>query len=161
MITDELLIIEALIESRDKELTIHQISKVIKKSYAFTNKYAHSLIKAKVIRKKEIGPSILCSLNFLCEMTIASLVYISMLKKTRYETNERQEDAIDKYSKIGVLAHYNEKIMLISDEKVKDTRLRVISRQEFLSDVKSYDLSKFIVLANHEQFWKMVAKVMP
>jgi hypothetical protein len=161
MVAKDFWVITALVESKDKELTIHQISKIIKKSYAFTNKYAHDLIKRGVIKKKIIGPSILCSLNFANEETIASLVYISMLRKSGYKTNEKQCVAIGKYSKIGILIHYGEKIILISDEKIKDTMLTIMPVDKFLADARNYAFPSLTILSNHEQFWKLIAKVMP
>ena len=161
MVAEEFGIMEALLESKDKELTILRISKIIKKSYAFTNKYVHDLIKREIIKKKDIGPSILCSLNFANEETIVSLVYISMLKKAEYKTNEKQNTAIEKYSKIGILVHYGEKIILISDEKIKDTKLTIRSNEEFLLEAGNFDFHNFIILSNHEQFWKLIARVMP
>jgi hypothetical protein len=161
MVKDYFEVIRALAESEERELTIHQISKAINKSYAYTNKHAHGLIKTGILKKKIIGPSILCSLDFSKEETIASLVYLSMIEKSKYKTNEKQDYAIEKYSKIGIIVHYNGKIILISDEKVKDTRLKLISKEEFLQDARNYDLSKIIILANHEQFWRLIAKVMP
>jgi hypothetical protein len=158
---EEIELILAVLESENKELTIHQISKSIKKSYAYTNKYAHSLIKKKIFKKKVIGPSILCSLNFLNEEAIASLVYMSMLKKAEYKTNEKQTQAIEKYSKLGILVHYREKIIIISDEKIKDSKLTILSKNEFLSEARGYNLHNLTVLSNHEQFWRLIAKVMP
>ncbi len=160
MASEESLIITSLLESRDKELTIHQISKSIKKSYAYTNKHVHAMIKKCMLKNKVIGPAILCSLDFRNEETIASLVYISMIKKARHNLTDKQHVLIEKYSGLGILVYYDQKLSLISDEKTKNIAINVLTTEKFLSNIKTYDFSKNIVLSGHELFFRLVSKVM-
>jgi hypothetical protein len=154
-------IIRALIESKGKELTIHQISCAIKKSYAYTNKYAHILIKKNILKGKEVGSSILCSVNFSSEAAIASLVYISMLKKAGLNQNEKMISTIDKYSNLGIIFYFEGRLCLITDKSLKASNIISLSRESFIAQSGSFDLSDLVVLTGHESFWKLMARVMP
>jgi len=132
MITEQFQIIDACL---GKDLTINQISKIIKKSYAFTNKYTHELIHKNILKKKIIGPSILCSLNYNNEETIACLVYNSIKKSS--ELDKKIE------SKAKIVLMHKKKLHYIKNTLPKEL-----------------DFSQIYVLKGHEKFWRMAAKVM-
>jgi hypothetical protein len=82
-----------------------------------------------------------------------------MLKKAEYKTSEKQAAAIEKYSKVGMLFHYREKIILISEEKIKDSKLTILRKEEFISHAGAYDFRNITVLSNHERFWRLISEV--
>ncbi len=115
------------------ELTINQLSKAIKKSYAYTNKYAHEMIHEGILNKKEVGHSILCTLNFRNKNVLASLVFLSMSES-------------DYKGKEGIVISYRGKIINLEREKLKE-------------EIKKFDLSHLSVLCGHEEFWKAFCEV--
>lgn len=115
------------------ELTINQLSKAIKKSYAYTNKYAHEMIHEGILNKKEVGHSILCTLNFKNKKVLASLVFLSMSES-------------DYIGKEGIVVSYKGRIIRLSREKINE-------------EIKKFDLSKLSVLSGHEDFWKAFCEV--
>jgi hypothetical protein len=171
MIKEQFDIIEVFSGGINVELTIHQISKILKKSYAFTNKYTHELIQADILTKRAIGSAILCSLNFQNEETIAALVYNSIRKKTSFDNSSVKSPAKSQYHEIiqenesqnAIFIAYDQKLMAIfPDEKAfksgkKETS--AITYDSFRKDIKKYDFSKIVVLKEHERFWRLVAKV--
>lgn len=134
MITSE--IINIFSKELGKELTINQISKELKKSYGSINGYIHELVKLNIINAKPIGSSILCSLNYSTETTIAYLVFNSI-------NNAIGKKIPNKDSKI---------IMQINN---KTYFLNEITVEKFVKK----GLNKFNILKGHEIFWRKVSKV--
>ncbi len=155
MATDDTTIIMAFL--KEKELTIHQLSRIIGKSYAFTNKRAHLLISEGVLSEKQVGSAILCRLNFSSERTIATLVFNSILRRAQYPAGASNA-LIDKCSGLGVLIHFDRKLLLITDRAFPKLQINAVSESDFLKDARHMDLSSVIVLCNHEAFWRLVSR---
>ena len=132
--TGQFEIINEFSKGLEVELTINQISKNIGKSYAFTNKYVHELVKLDVIKTKIVGSAILCSLNFHNEITIASLVYNSI--KQNGQTKNYKEDIVIKY---------------------KDKKLT--NKKQIKQKLSKIDFSTLKILKGHEIFWRLVADI--
>ena len=60
---DELNVVKLFSKDIARELTIRQMSSLMKKSYFYTNTLVHSMIKERLILKKVYGHSIVCSVN--------------------------------------------------------------------------------------------------
>ena len=135
---DQFEIIRAFSTGLNVELTINQISKLIKKSYAFTNKYTHDLIKKDVLKTKVIGSAILCSLNFDNNATIAALVYNSI----------KDSKGISKNFKADIVISYNGKLMKFQRGSDK-----------IITTIKKLDFSKIKIIKGHELYWRLVAEI--
>jgi transcriptional regulator with PAS, ATPase and Fis domain len=159
-------IINVLSKGFNRELTINQLSKSIKKSYAFTNQHAHSLIKAEILTKRAIGSAILCLLNLKNEDTIAHLVFnsISDRKKFMESLPEQKRESLKEF-----LANLEDKcaflekntITIISEEKAAKLQgysVITITRSELEKKAKTIDFSNLVILSNHESFWRAISK---
>jgi DNA-binding transcriptional ArsR family regulator len=97
-------IIGSFVKSYDRELTINQIAKEIKKSYGSINQHVNLLIKKGLIIKREVGSAILCKLNYNSKKVMAYLVFNSMLDTSL--TKENIPDEIDCMFKLGKDNYY-------------------------------------------------------
>jgi hypothetical protein len=138
MITGQFEILRAFSTDLNIELTINQISKIIKKSYAYTNKYTHELIKEDILKTKKIGSAILCSLNYDNNNTIAALVYNS-IKDTPQIKKEFKED---------IVISYNGKLLKF-----------MLNDSRFENKIAQLDFSKIRIVKGHEMFWRLIAKI--
>jgi len=169
MASEQSSIISVLSKGFNRELTINQLSKSIKKSYAFTNQHAHALMKSNILNRKAVGSAILCLLNLKNEETIAHLVFNSMGERKRFlDTLPEQKrvtlnDLLSKLEDKCVFLEKN-KITIISESKeslaakLSGYSIITITRSEFERRIKSIDFEGLVILANHEQFWNMIAK---
>ncbi len=73
----------------DKEMTIHQITKNLKRSYHFIYDNTQELIKGNILDKKVQGHSTVCSLNLKNEKTKALLILHSVNEKEHF-LNKKQ-----------------------------------------------------------------------
>lgn len=160
MITEQFQIIDAL-SGIEVELTINQISKKIKKSYAFTNKYTHELITSGIILTKVIGSAILCKLNYKNEETIAALCFLSISKNAKKDnTNFREIIRKKSIDDTELVIYYEKKLYVITDKKYSSTKnILVKSSIEFKSELKKFDFSKLQIIHNSEIFWRLVAEI--
>lgn len=176
MITPELELMQIFLSELGSSLTINQVSKEIKKSYAYTNGFVRQLIDEKIISKKIVGSAILCSLNFNSEKTIGLLALHSINNKTQFIENRSSKEIteitkkIDLYNIPGVAYSVftdTKKIIIIGQDKKKISEhfaqknilVDVIDKEEFQLSIKSLDIKKIIVLEGHETFWKLIAKM--
>ena len=143
--------------SRDlnRELTIRKISKLIKKSYAHTNKEVWGLVKQGVLNHKEIGKSIICSINLKNDMARILLVFNSNLesidmKDVSLIESLKQADAFFAFLSKG-------KLFVICEDKskVKLGKAKILSKSEFLSSIKEIGLDNQI-LYGAEKYWETV-----
>ncbi|MFH0869549.1 MAG: hypothetical protein V1866_00650 [archaeon] len=169
MASEQSSIIGVLSKGFNRELTINQLSKSIKKSYAFTNQHAHALMKSNILNRKAVGSAILCLLNLKNEETIAHLVFNSMGEKKRFLDSlpEQKRTAInDLLSKLEDRCIFLEKnkLTIISESKeplaakLPGFSISTITKPEFERKAKSIDFEALVILANHEQFWKTIGK---
>jgi len=164
----QLNIIKLFSQKPDVELTIHQISKNIKKSYAFTNKYAHEMLKQDILKKKVVGNAILCSLNKDNDQLLGLLVMNSINKKMQFEHSLKNEykielsDFLRSIDGAKIIFLTGSSMTIISDDaaisakKVAGFKINVISYDSFIKNKGGLELSDVIVLKNHEQFWSMI-----
>ena len=156
----------------NRELTINQVAKLIKKSYAFTNTTVHQLINEGILKRRIIGSSILCSLNLASEKAIAFLVFNSigrtngfmkslddtkrkkLLELTRELENHPILTAYLVGSEVNVVTQDKSQIKLAQ----KSFKTKIMSKSEFESIVKSIDFPKMIIIHNHERFWRLMSK---
>ena len=169
----ELNIIKLFSDKPDVELTIHQISKNIKKSYAFTNKYAHAMIKQDLLKKKVIGNAIVCSLNKDNEQLIGLLVMDSINKKMQFEHSLKDSSKTElstflkDISDVKTVFMSDSSITIVSDKlnhnlsnkKIAGFKINTVDYTSFLKTKIDIELSSVIVLKNHEQFWSMIHNV--
>ena len=164
----ELSIIRLFSQKSDVELTILQLSKNLKKSYAFTNKYAHEMLKQDILKKKVVGNAILCSLNKDNEKLLGLLVMNSISRKMQFEHSLKDDSKIELSaflrsiddSKTVFLS--GSVVTVISDDKVPVVKkvagfkIIVSSFDSFIKGKASLELSDVIVLKNHERFWSVI-----
>ena len=168
MITEQLEIIRIFSEEFARELTINQIAKLLKKSYAFTNRYTHELIASKILNKKIVGSSILCSLNMRNEETIGTLVLNSIIKRKDFFDKSRQNVNVPSVSPFfgGCLfISKNKKYALVQneisvEEKKKLDGAVLISFEEFRKNVRELDFKSLVICHGHELFWKMIGEML-
>ena len=135
--------------SRDlaKEITIRQISKTIGKSYAFTNQLVWGLIKKGVLNKKEIGRSVICSINLKSSLSIALLVYNSQMEK------HKEHDVSEFKDKNALTAFINKgRLIVVSENKLS---MKSITKREFMDSIDKIGLDNTVIYG-HEKYWEMV-----
>ncbi|MBW2996476.1 hypothetical protein KY332_04205 [Candidatus Woesearchaeota archaeon] len=144
-----LSIIRLFCRDLTKELTIRQISKLIKKSYAYTNKEVWNLIKQNILNKKEIGKSIICSINLKNKKTRALLTFNSALEDHKdFNTIELKQNNV-------LTAFFSKnKLYIISDKKFK-TPGKILTKQEFISSIKDIGLGNTPVYG-YEKYWEII-----
>ena len=125
-----------------RELTIRQISKLIKKSYAHTNQEVWELINKGVINKKDIGKSILCSLNINNDLTKSLLVFNSMTLKMEVKDEWKQDDIL--------FAFYSKNKLIVVGKNG-------ISKQDFKTMAKQG--IDFTVVYGHEKYWELIGDI--
>lgn len=74
----------------DRELTIHQIKKELKRSYHFVYDNVQELIKENVLNKKTRGHSTVCTLNLKNDKTSALLTLNSIEEKEHFFNNKKE-----------------------------------------------------------------------
>jgi hypothetical protein len=177
MIGEQLNIIRLFEDVNDVELTIRQISKNLKKSYAFTNKHTHELIQQDILKKKVIGNAIVCSLNFSNEKILGLLIMNSINKKSVFEKNLKPESKKELSEYIQKLETYGSSIYTVflddsvvkiisetsasfsnSDKKVSGLKIMTLTKEQFSKDVPRLELSKIVLLKNYENFWLKVIR---
>ncbi|MFC1691838.1 hypothetical protein ACFL0W_06690 [Nanoarchaeota archaeon] len=87
-------IIRVISDKQGTGLTINQISKLIKKSYFFTNQLVRKMIRSELLTKRIIGHSILCFLNQKNEETAGLLIMDSIIKKKNFEKSAEKDSGI-------------------------------------------------------------------
>ena len=138
-----LRIIQLFSKDLSRALTIRQISQLIKKSYAYTNKEVWELINKDIINKKEIGKSLLCSLNISNPLTRTLLAFNDSLNKRSLKEEILQELK----EKDALTAFYSKnKLYIVSDQKFKHGIS--ISKKETKVDVD--------VVYGFEKFWEII-----
>jgi hypothetical protein len=163
-------IIRAFSRDLASEHTIRQVSKLIKKSYAYTNKKCRELISQGVLLKKVVGASILCKLNFENDITITLLSLNSALEKREKISGKKKQDAEElqnslskavdvillKENKFYIVAkdhlECNDKLSLLDIDAV------VLSEDQFNQMVKN-DFEKLILIYGFENFWRLMYNV--
>ncbi|MBN1793046.1 hypothetical protein JW826_05170 [Candidatus Woesearchaeota archaeon] len=179
MITEQVRIISALSQELDRELTINQLSKIIKKSYAFTNKHVHELAKQGILTQKAIGSAIVCRLNYANEQAIGLLTYNSINQKadrlkalpkskgeevesaSRKLEGEHVQTAFLRDSKIVVVTRDQEvaKALKSKFQESKASQVQVITTDEFERQGRKLNLREVTIIHNHELFWRLIARI--
>jgi len=85
----ELKIVDLLNRNR-KEFTINEMAKTLKQHYSLVHRFTGRLAKDKVIIKKKIGNSYVCSLNLENEKTITLLVLSEIERKDEFYNKSRK-----------------------------------------------------------------------
>ncbi len=160
MIQEQFEIVEAL-SGLGVELTINQISKKIKKSYAFTNKYTHELISQGLISTKEVGSAILCRLDYSNEKSIAALTYISMMENAVADDTRIRQIIRDKsIDDTELVVYYDKKLYVVTGKSYsRSSKIIVVDSISFKDMLRKFDFSKLRIIHNSEMFWRLVAEI--
>lgn len=138
----------------NRELTIRQISKLIKKSYAYTNKEVWELIKTGVLNSREIGKSVVCSLNLSNDMTRALLVFGSNLSHIGKEL----PSFVDK--EVYFAFYSNKKLHVVCRDKslLKGVKGVIMTKEEFVDNINEIGLVNDVVYGA-EKYWEKVGDI--
>ncbi len=177
MITDQLSIVGLFSEELNRELTINQAAKLLGKSYAFTNNHFHEMADAGILRKKAVGSALLCSLDYRNEETRGLLLLISVRRKRQFlaKAEQRRRQLLTEYAdgltQPGVrLAYLSGSTLTVVVDAAepgakrdlppsKGIDVAVMELSAFERAAKRLDLSKTIILRNHEAFWNIMASL--
>ncbi len=162
-----------------REYTIRQVSKQIKKSYAYTNIRCRELISQGILSKKVVGASILCRLNYKSDKTLGLLVLKSILEKTtELEKEKKDEDDKKLAEDFSVversIKEFAESIFFAQDkfhvlcknemelnQKLSALDLKygfsVYDKNGFNAYVKQNGLKDIILVYGFENFWRVIA----
>lgn len=152
----------------DRELTIHQISKLIKKSYAYTHKEVRNMISTGILKKKIVGNAILCSLDYTNDETIALLALTSA--KGLGEKKEEYKDMIKTLKEVVVYSVFSKgkNVVIVCEDEFRINEYipklptgyeyNVIDKEKFKLNVSNEDLAKQVIFG-FENFWKMISEV--
>ncbi len=175
MRSPELQAISVLSKDLNLNLTINQLSKELKKSYGFTNKYINEFIDEGILSKKVVGSAILCSLNFSNEKTIGLLMLNSVDEKIAYmKTADKKTketlDIIKNTPSIKTFFLADGKINVICEDKaaaqaylmehLSNQKITILEKTEFKLQLKNLDLKNTVIIEGYEQFWRMISEMM-
>ncbi|MBS3158466.1 hypothetical protein J4206_04220 [Candidatus Woesearchaeota archaeon] len=176
-------IISIFYKDLDREYTIRQVSKQIKKSYAYTNIRCRELISQGILSKKVVGASILCRLNYKSDKTLGLLVLKSILEKTaeieKEKKNENDKKLAEDFKEVErSLKEFSESIFFAQNkfhvicknemelnQKLSSLNLSlknssgfaVYDKQSFVQYVKQNGLKEIILIYGFENFWRVIA----
>ena len=150
----EVSIVKLFCRDLAKELTIRRISQLLKKSYAFTNKEVWKVINKGVLNKKEIGKSIICSINLNNELTKALLAFNSSLEKQQKFPDKSFPELKD-----ALTAFYSKnKLYVVTEKKTPIKNAKMLSKEEFLAQIKQIGLDNLIVYG-YEKYWELIGDI--
>lgn len=160
----------------NRELTIRQVAKLLKKSYSYTNLRCRELISQRVLSKKIVGASILCRLNYKNEKTLGLLVLKSIIEKTTElekddKSNKLAEEAaeveqqIKEFSESIFFAQNKFHVVcrneLECNQKLSALNLKhgfaVYDKNSFKQYVKMNGLHDAVLIYGFENFWRVIA----
>jgi hypothetical protein len=172
---------QELIELFDKNIkasyTINQISKLLKKPYAYTHGKIKKLVEQNIIKTTSIGNSLLCVLNINDDRSIVLLTLNEIGKKKEFITQEKINSAlVENINSIKcdfdiytvVLNHSsNELFFVIKDNKdiskiknalvIKKYSCHFSTLEEFKQTlVKSNLLQNHVVLYSFEKYFEII-----
>jgi hypothetical protein len=138
-----------------RELTIRAISQLIKKSYAYTNKEVWELISDKVLKHKEIGKSVICSLDIHNPYSQELLAFNSFS-----DSKAKQKDEIISELKKNdaLFAFYSKsKLHIVCRDKslFKGMKAETMTKQDFIDSLKKMGLDNSVVYG-YEKYWEIV-----
>jgi hypothetical protein len=143
-----------------RQITIRQISKLIKKSYGYTNSLVWKLIESNVLNKVEIGNSLVCSLNLSNEkartlLVIGSLLDMNSKGKEEIVNSLKQNDALFAF-------YFSKKLVVVCSDDSRKNDLRkelgkaeVLSKAEFIVFLKQKNLDNSLIYGA-EKYWEIV-----
>ncbi|HIH42964.1 TPA: hypothetical protein HA246_04935 [Candidatus Woesearchaeota archaeon] len=172
-------IISIFYKDLDREYTIRQVSKQIKKSYAYTNIRCRELIYQGILSKKVVGASILCRLNYKSDKTLGLLVLKSILEKTaeleKDKKNENEKKFVEDATEVErSLKEFSDSIFFAQNkfhiicknemelnQKLSSLDLKhgfaVYDKNSFKQYVKQQGLQEVIIIYGFENFWRVIA----
>ncbi len=113
------------------ELTLQEImQKLGKKSYNWTYLAVKKLDKKQILTTKRIGKTIVARINLENPETITELIYT---ERTKTQTKELKE--IKKITPFFVFLQNKKHKLVITDEKIKITNLKILSKKEFIKQL--------------------------
>jgi len=152
-----------------REITIRQISKSIKKSYAYTNKEVWGLVEKGVLKEKKIGNSVVCSINISSESARALLSFNSFLEKEEYfkkneDVKSKIAHLINESKEKGVFTAFlvkNELVLVCFDKSVfkgSELKAKIITQDEFSSFIKNSGFDNLVVYG-YEKYWESIGDI--
>lgn len=180
MKTPELETISIFSKDLTLNLTINQISKILNKSYAFTNKYVRNFLDEGILSKKIVGSAILCSLNYSNEKTLGFLMLNSITDKMVYLSKadpkiiqlSNEIKSINSVKsifmadkKLHIVCENKEEVQqkvqqVLKQQKIKSLIINFIEPDEFKLNVKGINLTNTIIMEGYESFWKSISQMM-
>lgn len=137
----EIEVVRLYSEDISREMTIRQISKEMGKSYAYTNGLVWKMIKEGVLKSREIGKAVVCSINISNKMAQELLAFGSFLHTKL--SNEKDFD--DSYFAFK----YGSKVISVGPKGM--------SLKEFSDFVKSKGHGKPVY--GFEKYWEKVGDI--
>ncbi|MBR9675592.1 hypothetical protein GOV05_01135 [Candidatus Woesearchaeota archaeon] len=177
MKTPELETISLFSKDLTLNLTINQISKELKKSYAFTNKYVREFLDKGILSKKIVGSAVLCSLNYSNEKTLGLLMLNSIEDKTQFlkkiDASTKKVVGLLKEAP-GLLSLFitkNEYFLVCEDKERANTylskiggaakpKITLLEKNEFKIGFRSINLKNTIIMEGYEKFWKLISEML-
>jgi len=180
MKTPELETISIFSKDLNLNLTINQISKVLNKSYAFTNKYVRDFLDEGILSKKVVGSAILCSLNFSNEKTLGFLMLNAIEEKRKFleradKKTIKNISSLSTTPTIRSLFIVNSNYYVVCDDKqaatnflkaelkklqLKPNNVVILDQNGFKISFRGIDLENTAILEGYENFWKMISAMM-
>ena len=86
----ELKIVDLLLRNKEKDFTIHEISKTLKQHYSLVHRFIEKLAKDNILVKKKIGKAYICSLNLENEKTHIILTLSEIERKEEFYSKNKE-----------------------------------------------------------------------
>ena len=146
-----------------KELTINQLAKSIKKSYAYTNGHVWAMVGEGILVTKKVGPSLLCKVISANELARGWMAIVAALQK-----QEWMQQHPDKLAWLEIIHKFkdqmffavadNEKLIVVCREGIllhgDFSCLNKLSFKEYLKE-RGYPL--ICPIYGFEKFMEMIA----
>lgn len=154
-------IVELFSENLVASFSINQISKLIKKKYAYVNKRVSHLLKLGILRKRVVGSSHLCSLDLHNEKTVVLLTLVSIEKRDKFLKRRKQVqiqlEKIKQNRKEILCAVANKDRTIVVADRDQDIKgIEYMSRSDFLNFLLN---DKAQVIFGFERYFEMIMEV--
>lgn len=143
-------IVDLFAKELGRELTINQISKELKKSYASINGHVRGMITSGLLNSKDVGSAILCSPNYENPEIVGYLV-LNSIQRTGKSTAKDIDERVTCAFTIGKTVYYH----AIGDIHVKNWK-----KIDDLKSIVKEKLGDVRIIKGHEVFWRFIVEIL-
>ncbi|MBN1157670.1 hypothetical protein JXA85_08690 [Candidatus Woesearchaeota archaeon] len=143
---------------RRRYLTIHQISRLLNKSYPHIHKKVNEMLDEGVLRRTIIGNSHLCFLDLTNEKAVILLTLNELKKKKKLGiTAEKQILELREKTVLHSMIYSDKKLVAVVERKPESvsTRIKLLTTSEIRKEFPK----EYVVLYGYERFFEIMGQL--